>query len=239
VLSEGEFRIVSIAAFLADVEGKGSNVPFVFDDPISSLDQDFEEATASRLVALSNTRQVIVFTHRLSMLAILEEMAKKQGFEPRVISVCQEHWGSGEPSDRPFFTQKPAKAINLLLNEQLPRARKILNEAGKSEYELIAKGICSDVRIVIERLIESHLLGDVVLRFRRGIQTQGKIKALSKIELEDCVLIDDLMTKYSKYEHSQPLEAPVPIPSPDEIQEDLKKLQVWYGDFAKRPTAGT
>ncbi|MCI5182260.1 MAG: hypothetical protein D3921_07050, partial [Candidatus Electrothrix sp. AW1] len=35
VLSEGENRIVSIAAFLADVTGKSNHAPFIFDDPIS------------------------------------------------------------------------------------------------------------------------------------------------------------------------------------------------------------
>ena len=51
VLSEGERRIVSLAAFLADVEGIEANTPFVFDDPISSLDQDYEEAVVARLAA--------------------------------------------------------------------------------------------------------------------------------------------------------------------------------------------
>jgi ABC-type Mn2+/Zn2+ transport system ATPase subunit len=63
VLSEGEYRIVSLAAFLADVGGKDFSAPFVFDDPISSLDQDFEEAVVQRLVELSQERQVIIFTH--------------------------------------------------------------------------------------------------------------------------------------------------------------------------------
>ncbi|MFC0571556.1 AAA family ATPase [Paraburkholderia solisilvae] len=69
VLSEGESRIVALAAFLADITGSGQSTPFVFDDPISSLDQEFEERVADRLVELSRTRQVIVFTHRLSLLA--------------------------------------------------------------------------------------------------------------------------------------------------------------------------
>lgn len=38
VLSEGEFRIVSLAAFLADVEGQAYKSTFIFDDPITSLD---------------------------------------------------------------------------------------------------------------------------------------------------------------------------------------------------------
>ena len=65
ILSEGEFRIISLAAFLADVEGHANRATFVFDDPISSLDQYYEEATARRLVDLSISRQVIVFTHLL------------------------------------------------------------------------------------------------------------------------------------------------------------------------------
>tara|TARA_R100001143_G_C3361001_1_gene135697 strand:- start:9 stop:2018 length:2010 start_codon:yes stop_codon:yes gene_type:complete len=46
VLSEGEKRIVSIAAFLADVTAKHVSSPFIFDDPITSLDEDFEEMGA-------------------------------------------------------------------------------------------------------------------------------------------------------------------------------------------------
>jgi wobble nucleotide-excising tRNase len=85
VLSEGEFRIVSLAAFLADVESRSSSSTFIFDDPVSSLDQEFEKATANRLVALAKGRQVIVFTHRLSMLAPLESAAEEAGIEPSVI----------------------------------------------------------------------------------------------------------------------------------------------------------
>lgn len=78
ILSEGEFRIVSLAAFLADVTGPEHNTPFIFDDPISSLDQDFEEKTVERLVDLCTTRQVIVFTHRLSLFTLLQEAAGKK-----------------------------------------------------------------------------------------------------------------------------------------------------------------
>ncbi len=68
VLSEGEQRIVSLAAFLADITSKPNSAPLIFDDPISSLDQIYEEHAAKRLVDLSEERQVIVFTHRLSLL---------------------------------------------------------------------------------------------------------------------------------------------------------------------------
>jgi hypothetical protein len=47
-------------------------------------------------------------------------------------------------------------------------------------------------------------------------------------------MIDELMTKYSRYEHSQPDEAPVPLPEPDDIAADLTRLQVWLKEFSER-----
>jgi len=234
VLSEGEFRVVSLAGFLADVQGRPNNTPFIFDDPISSLDQDFEEATVSRLIKLCETRQVIVFTHRLSMLALLEEAIKKAGLEYDVLCLRNENWGVGEPGDTPIFAKKPDKALNSLLNERFAKAKKAFEEEGKEAYEFIAKGICSDFRILIERLLENDLLADVVQRFRRSITTMGKIHKLALINKEDCQLFDDFMTKYSRYEHSQSYETPVELPEPDELKADIERLQTWIREFNKR-----
>ena len=234
ILSEGEYRIVSLAAFMADVGGKSYPTPFVFDDPISSLDQYFEEAVVQRLLDLSKDRQVIIFTHRLSLLGLLQYYAKKVAPEPHVICVRQESWGTGEPGDTPIFAKKPEKALNKLLNERLAQAREILNEHGKEIYEPIAKSICSDYRIILERMVESDLLADVVQRYRREIHTTNKINKLSRINDADCKFFDDMMTKYSRYEHSQPAEAPVPLPDPDKLEYDIKKLKAWHKEFSKR-----
>ncbi|MGD0222212.1 MAG: AAA family ATPase [Terriglobia bacterium] len=233
VLSEGEFRIVSLADFLADVEGRGNRTPFIFDDPISSLDQDFEEATVKRLVGLSTKRQVIVFTHRLSMLALLKAETDKQGVSCHVVGLSNEQWGAGEPSDAPLHAQKPREAVNTLLNERLMQARKAL-KSGSTEYEVHAKSICSEFRKVLERTVQAVLLHDIINPYRRDIQTL-KIRELSKIAPEDCTLLDGLVTKYSKHEHAQPDEAPVPLPQPEELKADLEKLGSWLDQFKKRP----
>ena len=225
--------IVSLAAFLADVEGRANKSTFIFDDPITSLDQEYEEATVNRLIELSKSRQVIVFTHRISLLALLEEIADKNDVEVNVIGLQRERGGIGEPREAPLPAQKPKKAINTLLTK-VASARKILNESGQPEYELIGKGICSEIRITLERLIENDLLSDIIHRFRRDIKTKGKLINLSKITTDDCQYIDDLMTEYSKYEHSQPDEAPISPPDPDKLEEDLKKLKDWRDEFEKR-----
>jgi hypothetical protein len=37
--------------------------------------------------------------------------------------------------------------------------------------------------------------------------------------------------------HSQPIEIPVVLPSPDELTEDVKSMIVWIGEFENRAAA--
>ena len=235
VLSEGENRIVSIAAFLADVTGRTYPAPFVFDDPISSLDQNYEEAVVQRLCSIASERQVIIFTHRLSLLAMVQDYAKKVSIKPEIICIREEPWGTGEPGRTPLQAQKPLQALNTLINSELPKAKKLFNESGFDAYKTEAKSLCSEFRILLERMVEYELMSDVVQRYRRAINTMGKIGNLAKISESDCKYFDDLMTKYSRYEHSQPLEAPVQLPEPDELETDFNELKNWQAEFKKRP----
>lgn len=232
VLSEGEQRIVSLAAFLADVTSKPNSAPFIFDDPISSLDQTYEEHTAKRLVDLSEERQVIVFTHRLSLLG---QLIEKGNAEYRHIR--REPWGSGEHGDIPIFAKKPINAVKDLKNSKLHAAKKVFEQDGYDGYYPLAKAICSDFRILLERIVESELLADVVARHRRAVNTQGKIHKLARITPEDCELIEGLMADFSCFEHSQSNEAPVNIPEPSVIDAALVKVINWHDGFSKRVNA--
>lgn len=230
VLSEGEHRIVSLAAFLATVMAKPDKAPFVFDDPISSLDQEYEEKTIDRLIELSTDRQVIILTHRLSLLGILDDKA-----EPKITTIRHEVWGSGQPGEIPIFGKKPDRALKDLKNDRLGKARTALTTQGQDAYYPLAKAICSDIRILVERIVELVLLADVIQRHRRAVNTQGKIQNLAKISAADCALVDKFMSRYSKYEHSQSAEAPVELPTPDELTGDLDELISWLDEFKGRP----
>lgn len=232
ILSDGEKRIVELAAFLADITGKSAKSPFIFDDPISSMDQDYEEKTIERLIALSEDRQVLVFTHRLSFLGILSDKAT-----PETICIRQEPWGAGEPGDVPIFGKKPDNALKKLRDKRLPQAKKILIGEGNESYYPLAKAICSDIRILVERIVELVFLADVIQRHRRIVNTAGKIDKLAKINSEDCALVDKFMGKYSCYEHSQSSEAPVEVPQPEELRVDIEALLTWHDEFKNRKVA--
>lgn len=234
VLSEGERRIVALAAFLADVMSKEARSPFVFDDPISSLDQDFEESVIARLVELSQERQVLVFTHRLSFLSMINGLA---GGDLTDVHIRRDSRGTGQPGEVPLFGNRPEKALNRLKNERLHKAKNCFNDGDYEEYQTAAKSICGDFRILMERFVEHVLLGEVVLRFRRSVQTMNRIENLAKISSADCELIDEMMTKYSFHEHSQPEETPIDVPEPDEIEKDIDRVIDWHNEFKQRPAA--
>ncbi|MCT0199075.1 AAA family ATPase [Synechococcus sp. CS-1325] len=231
ILSEGERRIVSLAAFLADVTGRPISSPFIFDDPISSLDQGWEERVIDRLIAISEVRQVIIFTHRVSFLGIISSKAS----DLHDVNIRREPWGTGEPGEVPIFAKRPDRALNHLKNDRLVRARASLETEGAEVYYPMARAICSDFRILTERIVELVFLADVVQRHRRAVNTQGKIHQLSKIQVQDCDLVDAIMTKYSCYEHSQSYEAPVELPLPDELASDIDRLLDWHAEFKSRP----
>jgi len=235
ILSEGENKIISLAAFLADVTGGNNNNVFVFDDPISSLDQSYEEKIVERLIKLSHTRQVIVFTHRLSLLGQLN--AKCESDKIQIVGIRHEHWGAGEIGDTQLFAKRTDKALNTIKNDKISKAKRIYKEQGYNEYYPHGKMLCSDIRIIVERIVECDLLADVIQRYRREVNTKGKLENLVKINKEDCTLINDFMTRYSYYEHSQPGETPVEIPEPSIIEADIEKLLKWLNDFNSRSAA--
>ncbi|MCB1642292.1 MAG: AAA family ATPase, partial [Xanthomonadales bacterium] len=138
VLSEGERRIVGLAAFLSDVADQPHPAPFVFDDPISSLDHDFEWQVATRLATLAQTRQVLVFTHRLSLYGAMEDAAKKSGEDwkkKHLVKHCIEAFSgaAGHPAEQAAWNANTTKANNILI-DRLNAAKKAAETGGAEAY---------------------------------------------------------------------------------------------------------
>jgi hypothetical protein len=67
---------------------------------------------------------------------------------------------------------------------------------------------------------------------RRPIPSRSDARDSSSVE--DCEFIDQMMTKYSRYEHAQSSEAPVELPEPDELAENVKLLKNWRDTLEQR-----
>lgn len=231
ILSEGEQRIVSLATFFADASGRKDYAPIVIDDPISSLDVKYEEAATMRMVELAKKRQVIIFTHRISLIKSLEEFSGKENVELNQLYIRS---GMNEKGLLDFKDVYHGNVIRKLngLDGELKRLRKV--DPDGRDFENGIGNICKKFRIAIERSVEDPLLQGVVTRFDHQIRTKDKILKLSRIEEDDCRIVDSMMTKYSYYEHSQPIERPISLPNIDELEKDITLYIEWLKKLKTR-----
>ena len=235
VVSEGEQRCLSIAAFFAELSTADDPAGIVFDDPVSSLDYKWREGVARRLVQEAKTRQVIVFTHDVVFLLLLKQFAEEQGVAQldqhvrqlsNVAGVCAE--------ELPWVAMPVKKKIGYLKNEW-QAAEKLFRDNQQATYEKDAKYLYGLLREACERAIEEVLLGGIVERFRPGVQTQ-QIGTIADITAEDCRTVEGLMTKCSKWlpGHDHAAAARAPVPEPAKLKGDIAALENWVAAIRSR-----
>ena len=125
------------------------------------------------------------------------------------------------------------KAIRHIRGNELPAIRRKQNEGDFVAADSMIKSLCSDFRKVIEQGISQDLLSGIVSRYGREISSL-KIPRLYAITQEDFTLFHNMMSKYSFYEHSQPLETPISLPDITDIETDLNTMETWAKEYDKR-----
>jgi len=233
ILSEGEQRAIAIASFFAEVKlGKGKG-GIVFDDPVSSLDHARRERVARRIAAEAQERQVVVFTHDIFFLNVLMFEAAALGLTPKALTLNQTPEGFGVAEESlPFAGANVSQRVGMLRNKQVECAKR--HKAGDQVgYRLLARDLYNDLRMAWERGVEEVLLNEVVLRFRKGVET-SRLKKVA-VETEDVTAIAAGMSKCSNYTgHDGAQEANVAPPSPDEMEADINALEAWRKSVVSR-----
>ncbi len=235
VVSEGEQRCLSIAAFFAELSTADDPSGIVFDDPVSSLDYRWREAVARRLVQEAKKRQVIVFTHDVVFLLLLKKLAEEEGVPQHDQHVRHLAKGAGVCAEElPWVALKVSTRIGHL-RKRLQDAQKLCREGHQTAYETEASLIYGHLREAWERGLEEVLLGGVVERFRPGVQTQ-QVGLLADIPSEDCRAVEKAMTKYSKWlpGHDQAPAARADVPAPETLGADIDELDRWVKAIRKR-----
>lgn len=226
ILSEGEQRAIAIASFLAEISLGKARGGVVFDDPVSSLDHRRRWEVARRLAKEAKTRQVIVFTHDIYFLCILQQEAAEAGIEPNSQCIHRTDKGFGVQTDMlPFDTLSTSKRVKALRALHL-----IASNHHKAGNEALARDASrnaySHLRMAWERCVEEVLLQGVVTRFKEGISTQP-LPGVT-VEDDDIKAVEAGMTKSSKFSgHDPAAYAQIPTPDPSELLEDIEHLETW------------
>lgn len=235
VVSEGEQRCLSIAAFFAELSTADDPSGIVFDDPVSSLDYQWRQGVARRLVHEAKVRQVIVFTHDVVFLLLLKQFA-----EESVVEQCDQYVrflskGAGVCTEELPWVAMPIKKKIGYLKSGWQSADKLSRDGHQDAYDKEAKFLYGLLREGWERAIEEVLLCGVVQRYRPGVQTQ-QVAQLADITSEDCKSVETAMTKCSRWlpGHDQAPAARSPVPNPAELKADIEALENWVAAIRGR-----
>lgn len=187
---------------------------------------------AARLVDEAARRQVIVFTHDIYFLCVLAEEAESAGVNVLTQSLSRrvEGFGVANP-ELPFEGKNTTKRIGALKAQQQTIAR--LHKDGEEDAHRKQTGEAYFfLRMAWERAVEEVLLRRVVLRFRKGIETQRLSEVI--VDDNDYAQVNSGMSKCSNYAHDKAIVGGVAVPEPDELLADIMALETWRDQIERR-----
>ena len=232
VLSEGEQKIVALASFLSECTIDGSLNTIIFDDPVNSLDLEYRESIARKIINLSNDRQIVVLTHDLYFVRLLSDIHKEiVGDECVINGMISSNNLSGIPSDEiPYLSKNCQQRIdNIRLDLDS------MSELNETLKQHIISSISKKMRQLIERTVEEVIANRTIERFSKNLNVKvGNLSNIVVTEKSDVDFLLSLFSKYSISEHDGGVET-IPL-APDEasIRRDILLYTKWKTTFLKK-----
>ena len=231
VFSEGEQKVLAMADFLAEARLSGVTAPVIFDDPVSSLDHRRVGEVAERVVALSKTAQVIVFTHDIFFTTKLLQIIEDAGQTCAYFQISDENdKGFIVPGSHPRWDT--VKEISKRINQ-------IIQDARSSKYsderdELVQKGY-SLIRSWCEVFVEMEVFAGVTQRYQPNVRMTCLSKVKADLLPEVVEVVDRVFKDACRYidGHSQPLATLNTRPTPANLENDWSELQAARNRYIK------
>lgn len=237
VLSEGEQRVTAIAGFFADLTESGDLSTLVFDDPVSSLDQEFRVKVAQRLLKEAESRQVLVFTHDFSFVQYLYEekklcdlQAQADGKMPvpdlNYLHIDRTSNGAGVVTTAEEWHHVGVRVRIGRIKQRIQEVGVLYSNNDLVGYGATARDIVGAIRDTWEAFVEQELLDSVVTRHDRKVQTQ-RLSKLTDLTPGDIATVELGMTIDSRFMtgHTSPISDGSAAMSPDELNAEVKRLE--------------
>ena len=230
ILSEGEQRAAGLARYFTDVKHAEDHSALVLDDPVSSLDHQAREAVATRIVTFAQDRQVIIFTHDLTLIVTLHEIARQQSVKITTRSV-QRDGASGMPGmirpDHPWEASDAKARFDQLVKD----ARYIKN--GRADWD--DNRYADEVALWAGRLSESleravrRIVGRVVNPVSSYVRPDlfHTLARITEQDDRDFQRIYSLTSKWSRRHDMEP-SLNHSAPSVEEVERVAVDAQQWF-----------
>ena len=232
VLSEGERTALGLAAFFTEAQLDSSNSALILDDPVTSLDHTRRGLVATRLAALAETRQVILFTHDVAFVSDLKREAAARGVAVTERSVTRSRADERKPGT--CTTQHPWKAKDVAA--RLDELRQELNRIGKQssawderQYDDAVAVWAGNLSETWERIFSQEVVGPVLAE--GGLEVRPKmVKVLARFTDQDEQEFDGSYARVSQWAKRHDKSAAVNFVAPDLdlLDEELGLVERWF-----------
>ena len=235
ILSEGEQKVVALANFLSECTIDNRVNSIVFDDPVTSLDQDYRESIVNKLVSLSANRQVIVLTHDLYFLRmLLEKYNQAFGNDCKILGLTNKRGISGWISDEiPYLAKNAQQRIDSI--KPILIQINSLSPANQALIDSLLDSARKKFRMLIEKAVEELLANKSIERFSKKIHVKGgNLSGFVIVEHSDIQFLLSLFSKYSITEHDGGVSTIPQLPDETVINIDLSAFGNWMSGFKTR-----
>ena len=232
ILSEGEHRCVALAAFFAELATTESCSAIVFDDPVSSLDHMHREAVAERLATEARDRQIIVLTHDIAFLFLLDRACRDKGTHVAFRSVTRTDDYAGFIQQDPPARAQPIEKVIESMQKQLENEKIFYENGDHDKWERTVDTLQKRLRLTWERAVE-EAVGPVIKRLSNKVETKGLAK-VTTLTMDDCTEMRRAYGRCSTLLHSSADTLNQPPPKPEAVQNEITALQGWVQDIKQR-----
>lgn len=238
ILSEGEYRCVALAGFMAELATNNSGSGIIFDDPVSSLDHLHREAIAKRLAQEGRKRQVIVFTHDLPFLFNLRNACTQVDDPSLKTDVALRHIQRRHSIPGYCRNEAPDKAQDATsrlrtMRSHLSNCRtQYDNDPDSTDWLITARGLINSLRQTWETAVEDAI-SPVLRTFSSKVDTKGFAK-LSAITEADASTMRHHYGQCSELLHKASDSLNPAAPTPETIEKELEALEAWLNEISER-----
>lgn len=230
VLSEGEHRCVALAAFMAELATTEGKSAIVFDDPVSSLDHIHRKEVAERLADEGRGRQIVVFTHDIAFLFLLDQACRERTTHIAFRSVTRGPDFAGFCQQDPPARAQPIEKVIASMQKQVDNEKFHYNQGRQADWERTVDSLQKRLRETWERAVE-EAVGPVIKRLSYKVETAGHAK-VTAITMDDCKVMRKAYGRCSNLLHSQSETLNPPLPAPQKVQDEIDALRNWVEKIA-------
>lgn len=232
VFSEGEKTALGLAAFFTEAHLDGSKSALILDDPVTSLDHIRRALVATRLAALAQNRQVILFTHDVAFVADLKREAGATGVSVAERSVTRSRADERKPGA--CSTKHPWKAKDVParpdeLRQELGRIRSEASTWDEKQYGDAVAVWAGNLSETWERIFSQEIVGPVLAE--GGLEVRPMmVKVLARFSEEDHREFDGSYARASQWAKRHDKSAAVNYVAPDiyKLEEELQLVESWF-----------